>query len=519
MTRAKNDARRAAKLAEERARQGKEKFAPKPKPVAEVHYTDEELENKLRKENERGDADIVQNFFKGRYIYDRSRQEAFRHIAGSHYKKDDKGQMYVDANICLNEVWGRYEKKLLSLYNDPTAPESELKRAKILLTMVRRRIIAINSRSRIKNIIQFVIEGNNGIAITSDDWDSDPWLLPVRNGVYNLKTFTFRPSTPDDLFCKFAPTDFIDGEEAPHFTAFLLSSLDGKTDLVRYVQKVLGSAIVGNSKQQEFYVFYGEGRNGKGTTFETVKDVMGPLVDPIRSELITESRFEGNSKGADPELLDMQGLRIVWASETKQGAKLNIEKIKRFTGTDTLKGRLNYSNEIVSFQPSHTLLLLTNHKPRVGSNEYALWQRLRLIPFLLSFVDNPTQPHERKRDVDLPERLLTERSGILNWLIEGCRLWQLEGLEPPAEVTAATDDYQSNEDLAQAFLDARCEVAAWASVGAGELHEEFTSWFQSEFGAKARVPGLRPFGEMLERKVRRDKGRVTKWVGIRIKPA
>ncbi|MHC1791996.1 DNA primase family protein [Solidesulfovibrio sp.] len=519
MPQARNDAREIERRVKERARQIEGGNAPKPTTVAEVHYTHEELENKLRKKNERGDADIVQEFFKGRYIYDRSRQEAFRHIAGSHYKKDDKGQMYGDANTHLNEVWGRFEKDLLSIYNDPTTPESELKMAKILLNMVKRRIIAINSRSRMKNIMQFVIEGNNGIAITSDDWNSDPWLLPVRNGVYNLKTFTFRLSTPDDLFCKFAPTDFIDGAEAPHFTAFLLSSLDGKPDLVRYVQKVLGSAIVGHSKQQEFYVFYGEGRNGKGTTFETVKDVMGPLVDPIRSELITESRFEGNSKGADPELLDMQGLRIVWASETKQGAKLNIEKIKRFTGADTLKGRLNYSNEIVSFQPSHTLLLLTNHKPRVGSNEYALWQRLRLIPFLLSFVDNPTQPHERKRDVDLPERLLTERSGILNWLIEGCRLWQLEGLEPPAEVTAATDDYQSAEDLAQAFLDARCEVASWASVGAGELHEEFTSWFQSEFGAKARVPGLRPFGEMLERKIRREKGRTTRWIGIRIKPA
>ena len=119
--------------------------------------------------------------------------------------------------------------------------------------------------------------------------------------------------------------------------------------------------------------------------------------------------------------------------------------------------------------------------------------------------------------MDLPERLLTERSGILNWLIEGCRLWQQEGLEPPAEVTEATDDYQANEDLAQAFLDARCEIAAWASVGAGELHSVFSDWFKAEFGEKARIPGLRPFGEMLERKVRREKGRVTRWIGIRIK--
>ena len=160
---------------------------------------------------------------------------------------------------------------------------------------------------------------------------------------------------------------------------------------------------------------------------------------------------------------------------------------------------------------------MTNHKPRIGSNEYALWQRLRLIPFLLSFVDSPTGPHERKRDVDLPERLLTERSGILAWLVRGCALWQQEGLEPPAEVLDATAEYQAAEDMAQAFLDARCEVASWASVGAGELHEEFTGWFRAEYGEKARVPGLRPFGEMLEKKVRREKGRTTRWVGIRIR--
>jgi len=518
MPQAQNDARRAAKLAEERARQGREKFAPKPKPVAEVHATDQVIEYALRYGNEQADAEIAKRHLNGRYVHDRGRAETFARQPGSHCVRDALGQITVETNAYLNAEYTRYRDKTVAALNDPTTPEDELKRLSILLKLTNRRINAINSRSRLKNIMQFILEGAGGIAITSDCWNSDPWLFPVVNGVIDLRTFVFRPPTPNDLFFKFAPTPWVDIDTpAPYWDGFLLSSFDGNERLVRYVQKVLGSSIVGNSKQQEFYVFWGEGRNGKGCMFETLKGVLGPLVDPIRSEIIMESRFEENPKGADPELLDMQGQRIVWASETKQGKKLNIEKIKRFTGADTLKGRLNYSNEIVSFKPSHTLLLLTNHKPRVGGGEYALWQRLRLIPFLLSFVDNPTEPHERPRDVDLPERLLTERSGILAWLVQGCRLWQEEGLEPPPEVLDATSEYQADEDMAQAFLDARCEVASWASVGAGELHEEFTNWFKAEYGEKARVPGLRPFGELLEKKVRREKGRTTRWVGIRIR--
>ncbi len=259
----------AARRAEDRARQGRERFAPKPSPVAEVRAADEELRHALRYGNERADADIALKFLKGPYVYDCGRKEVYRHIDGSHYEKDAKGQIGVDANTCLIQEFDRYEKKLLATLNDPTTPDNELKEAGILLKMTKRRINAINSRSRIKNIMQFIIEGADSIAITSDSWNCDPWLLPVKNGVYNLKTFTFRPSTPDDLFCKFAPTDFVEGADAPHFRGFISSCLDGNTNLVRYVQKILGSAIVGHSKQQEFYVFYGEGRNGKGTTFAT----------------------------------------------------------------------------------------------------------------------------------------------------------------------------------------------------------------------------------------------------------
>jgi putative DNA primase/helicase len=171
---------------------------------------------------------------------------------------------------------------------------------------------------------------------------------------------------------------------------------------------------------------------------------------------------------------------------------------------------------MIAFKPSHTLLLLTNHRPRAKSNEYALWQRLRLIPFNLSFVDFPKQENERQKDPDLIEKLTVERPGILAWFVRGCLDYQRDGLAPPRQVIAATEEYRSSQDMIQDFLNACCAFDQDSSERAGKVYERFQSWHKLVYGERIKVPGLKTFSAEMQRKVKRTPGRLTYYEGLRL---
>lgn len=237
------------------------------------------------------------------------------------------------------------------------------------------------------------------------------------------------------------------------------------------------------------------------------------LAGPVRSEMIMDTRQAGGN-GPNPELLDLQGKRIVWASETREGQRLNAEKVKLFTGGDTLSGRLNYSNDMISFKPSHTLFMLTNNKPRISAGDTAVWDRLRLIPFLMRFVDRPEATNERPKDTELPEKLLKEASGILSWLVQGSLTWLREGLNPPPLVTEFGQEYKLDEDPIQQFINERCMVVAGYKAQAKPLHDAFSDWFTDTYGAKASVPSLKRFSDRLRRSFKREEGRNVRFYGL-----
>ncbi len=103
------------------------------------------------------------------------------------------------------------------------------------------------------------------------------------------------------------------------------------------------------------------------------------------------------------------------------------------------------------FAPAHLLLLITNNKPHAPADDYALWQRLLLVPFTQKFVANPQGENEHPCDIHLKEKLETEAPGILAWLVRGYIEWKRDGLKPPTAVVAATEEYQRDEDTLADF--------------------------------------------------------------------
>jgi putative DNA primase/helicase len=181
---------------------------------------------------------------------------------------------------------------------------------------------------------------------------------------------------------------------------------------------------------------------------------MGDLADTVSTEVLLATNNRG---GAQPYLCDLQGKRLVWASETDLNARLNAAQIKLITGGGTIKTRPLYGN-MIEFQPSHLVMLITNFKPKANADDDALWNRMVLLPFDLRFVATPSAPDERQRDAHLINKLAQERSGILAWLVRGCLDWQQQGLAIPDAIKASTDAYREEEDMIGQFIDDCCII-------------------------------------------------------------
>jgi len=246
---------------------------------------------------------------------------------------------------------------------------------------------------------------------------------------------------------------------AQNFMQFLNDIFKGEKELIEFVQRLLGLASSGILTEHIFPILWGPGRNGKTTLFESIKAVTGELSGPIQAEMLLKQTFTRSSAGPSPDIMGLQGKRIVWADEIEEGRLLNVAKVKWLVGGDTLIGRPVQGKKEIRFKPTHTLFLLTNHKPHIPADDPAIWQRVFLIEFSMSFVDDPKGNNERQRDPYIREKLLDEAPGILAWLVRGFMDYYKYGLNPPASVKLNTNKYREDEDIIGQFIDEYCSMS------------------------------------------------------------
>ena len=212
--------------------------------------------------------------------------------------------------------------------------------------------------------------------------------------------------------------------------------------------------------------------------------------------------------------MDLQGKRLVWGSETRQGDKLNIAQIKLLTGGGEVSARQLHGRQY-SFSPTHKLLLMTNYKPHADARDQAFWSRACLLEFGVRFVDAPKAQSERQADPDLQAKLRQETSGILAWLVLGCLAWQQLGLAIPPAVQVATEQYRDEEDKILQFLTACCLVHPAAHVKAAVLYTAYKTWCKdNQFGSGVNAT---LFGNEVSRRFEKKTtkiGRVYQGIGL-----
>jgi putative DNA primase/helicase len=365
------------------------------------------------------------------------------------------------------------------------------------------RIRALESASRKRNVLWLA---GIGTGLTGREWDKDPWKLACKNGVLDLKEGDFLPGKQSDYIKTACEIEYSDDAKCPKWEQFLKEIFDHNEDLINYVKHLFGYAITGLKEEHLLPVLWGIGRNGKGTFLETIKMVLGDLAHKTKAESLLDNGKLKASGTADADTMAFRGKRLIWASETNEGGRMNVGKIKELVGGDTLNARAPYARRSIEFEPTHLLCLITNSKPYAPASDFAIWERLRLIPFTLSFVENPKGDNERKVNKKLPDELKKELPGILTWLVMGCVEWQILGLNPPEIVKAETLRYRKENDLIGDFLSEKCVQTPTAEAPASKLYGHYDMWCK-EMGHKP-LNGKR-FGseiqKLFEKEIRRHK--------------
>jgi putative DNA primase/helicase len=310
--------------------------------------------------------------------------------------------------------------------------------------------------------VERLAKADRRIAATVDQWDAGPWLLNTPDGVVDLRHGGIRAHSPADHMTKVASV--APGGDCPMFLAFLDRILAGDADLAAYIRRVLGYCLTGITRDHALFFAYGTGANGKSVLLSTVSGILGDYqkTAPI------ESFVASNGDRHPTDLAGLRGARLVSATETEEGRRWAESRIKQLTGGDTVSARF-MRQDFFEYQPQFKLIIAGNHKPSLRSVDEAIRRRFHLIPFAV------TIPPE-ERDGDLTEKLKTEWSGILRWMIEGCLEWQTGGLRPPRAVRDATEAYMVAEDATAAWIDECCtrKPSVWEPLAA--LFASWTDW-------------------------------------------
>lgn len=469
-------------------------------------------------DNEVGDAWLFVNLLRDQFCYDHSSNQWF--IWDGHYwRQDSIGDVYIAIDTVVNKYSEEAERQAWARINAAKKQNQDAERkASLLEKELLKRIHDLQTLYRQKNVLTISTKGVGSLGISGDEWDKQPFLLPCKNGVINLLNGEFRNGQSEDYIKTFAPTEWKGFDErAPMWEKFLLEIFKEDVELVRYIQRFLGYAITGSTKDNVILIFWGShGRNGKTTIFETLLYILGQLIGPIQSEMLTVDLSKKSGDAPSPGLLSLRGRRLVWASESEEGSNFAVSKLKWLSGSDSLTGRQIHERNLLIFTPTHKIVLITNHKPQQTSADQAIWERIHLVPFELSYVDNPKEDYQKQRDPDLPEKLKSEASGILAWLVKGCLEWQLVGLKPPKVVIDATAQYQEDEDIVGLFLSDCTDKGPNKKVKARVLYTAFRNWCEY-FGHRWLSENM--FGrKMTERYSRKGDRKSNCYEGLNLKP-
>ena len=327
-------------------------------------------------------------------------------------------------------------------------------------------LLKCRNSGKIRGILE---EAKACLEIDVADLDSDPFLLNTPGGEVNLRTGELLPHDPEHFHTRMT-TASPSMEGMKLWLDFLGVITCGDKELEYYLQMTSGEELIGRIFNENMRIKIGEGSNGKSTYTNSKLRIMGTYGGQISAETLTT----GAKNGKNWELAEMRGKRLVVASELEEGMRLNTAFVKKICSTDAILGEKK-NKDPFSFIPSHTVVLYTNHLPKVGSIDKGTWRRLTVIPFNAVI--------EGKSDIKNYSEYLIEHSGgaILQWMVDGAKAFIASDyrITAPECVRRAIDAYQEQNDWLSGFLSECCELDPNYTARSGELYQVYRRYCDS----------------------------------------
>ena len=319
-----------------------------------------------------------------------------------------------------------------------------------------------------KNITATLKESRPMLEITPQDLDANPYLLCTPDATYDLRLGMAgaREHSPEDYITK--TTTVSPGDRGKQIWLDCLNTIFcNDQQLIDYVQMICGLAAVGKVEVEALIIAYGCGRNGKSTFWNSISRVLGLYSGNISADTLTF----GCRRNVKPEMAEVKGKRLLIAAEMQEGARLNDSTVKQLCSTDDIFAEKKYKDPF-SFSPSHSLVLYTNHLPKVSASDDGTWRRLIVIPFNAKIEGNS--------DIKNYGDYLYQNAGesILAWVIEGAKKVIDLGYKVavPAVVQKAIDDYRNQNDWFGNFLAEKCEVGEGLKESSSALYQAYRNY-------------------------------------------
>jgi putative DNA primase/helicase len=260
------------------------------------------------------------------------------------------------------------------------------------------------------------------------------------------------------------PIDYDPDAYCPKWIDFLDLVMKGNQRLKDYLWRVAGYTLTGDAGEQCLFLLWGIGQNGKSTFLNVLQTILNDYA--LQTDFNTF--IVKKSDGIRNDIARMKKSRLVVAIETSDGKRMDEVVVKQLTGGDRVTARHLYQ-EYFEYRPEFKIFLATNYKPEIYGQDLAIWRRIRLIPFTVTI-------QKEKRINNYENVLLEEKEGILNWMVSGCREWLKNGLSEPDEVKAATKTYQSEMDILEDFISAKCSMHVDERTKHKDLYDAYKDW-------------------------------------------
>lgn len=319
-----------------------------------------------------------------------------------------------------------------------------------------------------KNIVNTQSAAKPMVAADINMFDAQENFLNTPSATFDLEKGLAgeRPHRSSDLLTKI--TNCAPGDEGKQLWEDALNLFFcGDQELIDYVQETVGLAAIGKVYVEALIIAYGEGRNGKSTFWNTISRVMGTYSGAMSADALTA----GCRRNVKPEIAELKGKRLVIAAELEEGMRLSTSILKQLCSTDQIRGEKKFKDPF-DFTPSHTVVLYTNHLPKVGASDDGTWRRLIVIPFHAKI--------EGSSDIKNYADYLYEHAGsaVMSWIIEGAKkvIEHEYKIKPPKVVADAIAEYRGMNDWLSQFMEDCCDIKDGLEQKSGDLYQEYRAY-------------------------------------------